>query len=152
MATEDNPPLSPPSEKSSTTTPASHVPTATTTTVPLDSPIRTTPIHPLVPEIRVPGEPLQAHQYNPVTCAPIDFEAAGEVRNQLEELRRGFRTPAAALKEQEQAAKELKRRMEEVQTQRDRVQKDLDKKMKEMDTELKVLTKYQQVKASDIPS
>ena len=131
----DKPPLSPTSENSSSSPVAQ--------ALPLDSPTRTVPIHPLLPEVRVPGEPLQAHQYDPVTCAPIlDSE---QVQHQLEELRREFATPTAALEAQEQTAKELKRGIEQVQMKRDRVQKDLDKKTKEMDMELKVLAKYQQV-------
>lgn len=63
--------------------------------IPLDSPLRITPIHPLLPDIRVPGrpaetetqsneprkdqpdneteKPLQSHNYNPLTCTPFSF-------------------------------------------------------------------------------
>ena len=71
-----------------------------TNIIPLDSPIRTTPIHPLLPEIRVPGRPadtetqsneppkdqpnneteklLQSYNYNPLTCAPFPFSNSSQ--------------------------------------------------------------------------
>ncbi|KAJ9295174.1 hypothetical protein DTO271G3_6344 [Paecilomyces variotii] len=117
--------------------------------VPLDSPIRTTPIHSALPEIRVPGEPLPPHRYHPVTCTAID---AVEVRSQLQQLRKEYPSSTAALKAQEEAAKDVKQRLEDAEKKRDEVQKALDKKIKERDTELKVLSKYQEVKASKIPT
>ncbi|KKA23579.1 hypothetical protein T310_2418 [Rasamsonia emersonii CBS 393.64] len=132
-------PLSPPSEPGSP---------HTTEPVPLTSSIRTTPIHPLLPEIKVPGEPLPSHRYNPVTCTPFD---PAEIRPQLEQLRKEYSSPAAALKAQEEAVKEVKQRIEDAERKRGEVQKALDKKIKERDTELKVLSKYQEVKAS-VPS
>ncbi|KAJ9395624.1 hypothetical protein DTO282F9_7479 [Paecilomyces variotii] len=117
--------------------------------VPLDSPTRTTPIHSALPEIRVPGEPLPPHRYHPVTCTPID---AVEVRSQLQQLRKEYPSSTAALKAQEEAAKDVKQRLEDAEKKRDEVQKALDKKIKERDTELKVLSKYQEVKASKIPT
>lgn len=117
--------------------------------VSLDSPTRTTPIHSLLPDIRVPGEPLPPHRYHPVTCIPID---AVEVRAQLQQLRKEYPSATAALKAQEEAAKEVKQRLEDAERKRDEVQKALDKKIKERDTELKVLSKYQEVKASELSS
>lgn len=130
----DRSPLSPPSEST---------PSPSTKPVPLDSTIRTTPIHSLLPDVRVPSEPLPLYKYHPVTCAPIDPE---EHRAQLEELRREYPTPEAALKAQEEAAREVKQRMEEAERKREDVQKAMDKKIKERNTELKVLSKYQEVK------
>lgn len=118
-------------------------------TVPLNSPIRTTPVHPDLTEIRVPGDPLPPYRYHPITCQPFDEE---DVRAQLELLRQEFPTKETALRAQEQAAKEVKRKIEEAEKKREQVQKEIDKKHKEWDTELKVLSKYQEVKASDIPS
>jgi septal ring factor EnvC (AmiA/AmiB activator) len=112
--------------------------------IPLTSPIRTTPIHPLLPDIRVPKEPLPPHQYNPITCAPIDIAS---VRHQLHQLRKEYPSTAAVLKAQEEAAKEVRERMEDAERKRNEVQRALDKKIQERDTELKVLSKYQ-VKAS----
>lgn len=130
----DRSPLSPPSEST---------PSPSTKPVPLDSTIRTTPIHSLLPDVRVPSEPLPLYKYHAVTCAPIDPE---EHRAQLEELRREYPTPEAALKAQEEAAREVKQRMEEAERKREDVQKAMDKKIKERNTELKVLSKYQEVK------
>ncbi|KAL2848628.1 hypothetical protein BJX68DRAFT_267493 [Aspergillus pseudodeflectus] len=135
----DRPPLSPPSEPS---------PSPKTTPIPLDSPTRTTPIHELLPDIRLPSA-LPTYNYNPVTCAPLDTD---DVRAQLEELRKEFPTHEAALKAQEQAARELKQKLEDAEKKREEVQKTMDKKIKERNTELKVLSKYQDGKASGLPT
>ncbi|OOF97421.1 hypothetical protein ASPCADRAFT_206251 [Aspergillus carbonarius ITEM 5010] len=132
-------PLSPPSEPT---------PSPTAKPVPLDSPVRTTPIHELLPEIRVPGEPLPPYKYHPVTCIPIDKE---EVRFQIEKLRQEFPSSEAALKAQEQAARELKQKLQDAEKKREDVQKAMDKKIKERNTEMKVLSKFQD-KPSGIPS
>jgi hypothetical protein len=124
-------------------------PSETVSAVPLNSSIRTTPIHPDLSEIRVPGEPLPSYRYNPVTCQPLDD---AEIHLQLERLRREHPSQAAALRAQEQAAKEAKQRIENAERKREQVQKAMDKKIKERNTEMKVLSKYQEVKASDIPS
>ncbi|RLL96624.1 hypothetical protein CFD26_100746 [Aspergillus turcosus] len=140
-------PLSPPAEPDqiSTTTLPSNAP------VPLDSPLRTTPIHPSLPDIRVPSSPLKPHQYDPVTCTPINLEA-DTIRSQLNHLRAEYPSPSAALKAQEQVAKEAKRKIEEAEKKREEVQKAMDKKVKERNTEMKVLSKYQKVRGLDIPS
>ncbi|KAJ6102184.1 hypothetical protein N7486_004611 [Penicillium sp. IBT 16267x] len=117
--------------------------------VPLDSSLRTTPIHPDLPEIQVPGEPLPVYRYHPITCQPIDEQ---DVQVELKQLRQDFPTRETALRAQEQAAKEVKRKIEEAEKKREQVQRAMDKKIKERDTELKVVSKYHQVKASDIPS
>ncbi|KAI9369974.1 hypothetical protein BJX61DRAFT_536026 [Aspergillus egyptiacus] len=133
-------PLSPPSEPTDSPAPAP---------VPLDSSMRATPIHELLPEIRLPSEPLPTYRYHPVTCAAIDAE---EVRTELERLRREFTTPEAALRAQEQAARELKQKLEDAEKKREEVQRAMDKKIKERNTELKVLSKYQDGKASSLPT
>ncbi|KAJ5157284.1 uncharacterized protein N7482_008384 [Penicillium canariense] len=124
-------------------------PSEFTSAVPLDSPIRTTPIHPDLPEIQVPGEPLPVYSYHPITCQPIEDQ---DISSELEQLRHEFPTKEAALRAQEQAAKEAKRKIEEAEKKKEQVQRAIDKKNKERDTEMKVLSKYQEVKASDIPS
>ncbi|KAE8383630.1 hypothetical protein BDV26DRAFT_93695 [Aspergillus bertholletiae] len=135
-------PLSPPSEPT---------PFPTVNPVPLGSPQRTTPIHPLLPEVRVPGEPFPPHKYHPVTCTQINVDSE-DIRAQLEQLRQEYTSPDAALKAQEQAAREVKQKMEDAERKREDVQKAMDKKIKERNTEMKVLSKYQEVKASDIPA
>ena len=136
----DQPPLSPPAE-----------PTQSPTVKPvsLDSPIRTTPIHDLLPEVRVPREPLESYKYDPVTCTALDPE---KIRDQLQELQQEFPSPSEALKAQELAVMEVKQRIQDAERKREDVQKAIDKKIKERNTEMKVLSKYQEVKASDIPS
>ncbi|KAL4941487.1 hypothetical protein BDV06DRAFT_194434 [Aspergillus oleicola] len=136
----NQPPLSPPSEPASSPDAA---PTA------LDSSLRTTPIHSLLPEIRVPSEPLPSYRYNPVTCASIEPD---DVRAELETLRKEFASPDAALKAQEQVARELKQRLDDAERKREEVQRAMDKKIKERNTELKVLSKYQDGKGSALPS
>ena len=135
--------------------------------IPLDSPLRTTPIHPLLPDIRVPGskkpqdkdnqetkeqneKPLKPHHHHPMTCAPIPLDNDTEEKQQLDALRREYPSPEDALKEQEQVTREAKRRIEAATKKHEEVQKAMDKKVKERNTEMKVLSKYQEVKASDI--
>jgi len=147
-----------------------------TNIVSLDSPLRTTPIHPLLPDIRVPGratdagsnelskdqadnevdKSLQSHHYNPLTCVPFEFSSisknqppntdATQQAKELASLREEHPTPEAALKAQETTAREAKRRIEETAKKREEVQRAIDKKVKERDTEMKVLEKYQEVK------
>ncbi|KAL4793570.1 hypothetical protein BDV19DRAFT_366224 [Aspergillus venezuelensis] len=133
-------PLSPPSEPASSPDSAS---------ASLDSPFRTTPIHPLLPEIRVPSEPLPTYRYNPVTCAAIEPD---DVRAELEALRKEFVSAEDALKAQEQIARELRQRLDDAERKREEVQRAMDKKIKERNTELKVLSKYQDGKGSAMPS
>ncbi|KAL6233429.1 hypothetical protein BDW75DRAFT_191592 [Aspergillus navahoensis] len=129
----DQLPLSPPAELASS---------ADTSSLPLDSPIRTTPIHELLPDIRVPSLPLPPYRYNPITCAPIDADDE-RVRFELDQLRKTFPTPDAALKAQEQAVRELKQKLDDAEKKREEVQRAMDKKIKERNTELKVLEKFQ---------
>ncbi|PYH94996.1 hypothetical protein BO71DRAFT_418887 [Aspergillus ellipticus CBS 707.79] len=132
-------PLSPPSEP---------IASPIALPVPLDSLLRTTPIHEILPEIRVPGE-LPSHKYHPVNCTPIGEE---DLRTQIDQLRQEFSSPEAALKEQEQVAREVKQKLEDAEKKREEVQKAMDKKIKERNTEMKVLSKYQEVKTSGIGS
>ncbi|KAL2871129.1 uncharacterized protein BJX67DRAFT_377733 [Aspergillus lucknowensis] len=131
--------LSPPSEPASS---PDSIP------IPLDSPTRTTPIHELLPDIRLPHE-LPTYRYHPVTCASIEPE---DVRAQVEQLRKQFPTPEAALRAQEQVARELKQKLEDAERKREEVQKTMDKKIKERNMELKVLSKYQDGKSSALPT
>ncbi|KAJ5894161.1 hypothetical protein N7495_005852 [Penicillium taxi] len=117
--------------------------------VPLDSPIRTTPIHLKLMDVQVPEGPLERYFYNPITCQPINEQ---DVSSELEQLRQQYPNKEAALKAQEWIAMEAKKKIDEIEKKKEQVQKAVDKKLKERDTELKVLSKYQQVKAVDIPS
>lgn len=158
IGTMNQKPIAPPSEPT---------PSTMANIIPLDSPLRTTSIHPLLPDIRVPGpkEPqdesdqeaeeqnqksLKPHHYHPMTCAPIPLEKDTEEKQQLDALRQEYQSPDDALKEQEQVAREAKRRIEAATKKREEVQRAMDKKVKERNTEMKVLSKYQEVKASDI--
>ncbi|OAX83548.1 hypothetical protein ACJ72_02093 [Emergomyces africanus] len=134
-------PPSPPSEPRSPEGPAH----TAAEPVPLDSAVRTTPIHPLLPEIRVPSEPLPPHRYHPVTCIPLD---AVEIRTQLQSLRKEYSTSVAALKGQEEIAKEVKRRMKEAEDKRDNLQRLMKRKTEERDTERRVFEKIKKEKES----
>jgi hypothetical protein len=46
----------------------------------------------------------------------------------------------------------VKEKIEAAKRKREEVQKSMDKKVKERDTEMKVVSKFQETKASDIPS
>lgn len=122
-------PLSPPSEPNS---PQSTEP------VPLDSPMRTTQIHPALPDIRVPSESLPSHRYHPVTCAPLDVL---EVRSQIQELCKEYPTSVAARKAQEAAAMEVKQRLIDAEQKREDIQKTMKRKTEEREMERKVFSK-----------
>lgn len=118
--------------------------------VSLTSEIRTTPIHPLLPEIRVPSDDRRpSSQYHPVTCQPLNVE---ELDDQIRQLRKMYPSKTAVLRAREDIAKEIRQRLEEAERKRSEVQKLLDKKVKEWDMEYKVLSKYQEMKASELPS
>lgn len=137
--------------------------------VPLDSAIRTTAIHPLLPDIRVPGQTPQDQDpagtgagqkqsddndndnnatrktfyYHPVTCQPLDMSSFSEEQKQELDSLRDTYTPSAAQKAQDQTAHDAKARIESISRRRDEVQRAIDKKVKERNTEMKVLEKYQ---------
>lgn len=113
--------------------------------VPLDSSTRTTPIHNLLPNIRVPSESLPTHRYHPVTCNPLDVV---ELRTDLQQLRKEYSTSVAALKAQEEAAREVKKRIEEAEEKTDRIQKLMKRKTEERDTERRVFLKIKRGKES----
>ncbi|KAJ5185231.1 hypothetical protein N7491_006898 [Penicillium cf. griseofulvum] len=130
------------------TPPASSIP-ASATAVPLDSPTRIIPIHPDLAEIKVPDGPLPSYRYHPVTCQPMKPQ---DYQTELRQLEEQYKSREAALRAQEQIAKEVKEKIETAKKKRDEVQKSMDKKVKERDTEMKVVSKFQETKASDIPS
>ncbi|OKL60365.1 hypothetical protein UA08_04171 [Talaromyces atroroseus] len=143
---------SPPSEEENTK-PHAHS-RAANDAVPLTSHIRTRPIHPQLPEIRVPGDerregadalPLPSTHYHPVTCEPLNIQ---DIQPQLQNLRKEYPSMTAVAKAQEDTVKEIKQKMEEKERKRDEIQKALDKKAKEWEVEYKILSKYQASKTS----
>ena len=123
-------PPSPPSEPSPPPLEAEHVP--------LDSSIRTCPIHALLPDIRVPSDPLPPCRYHPVTCAPLDVV---KIRSELQQLRKEYPTPTAILKAQDEAAKQVKQRMKAAAEKSDYIQKIMKTKTDERDMERRVFSK-----------
>ena len=132
-------PPSPPSESGSP--PPERQPIANP--VPLDDPSRTTPIHDLLPSIRVPSGHHPAYQYHPATCAPLN---AVEISGDLLQLRKECSTSVAATKARDETAKEVRRRMEEAEAKADRIQKLMKRKTEERDTERKVFAKMKKDK------
>ncbi|CAI7592415.1 unnamed protein product [Penicillium bialowiezense] len=106
--------------------------------IPLDSSLRVTPIHPDLAEIKVPGGPLPSYNYHPVTCEPIKPQ---DYPDELRQLGQEYTSREAQLRAQEQTAKERKR---------EDVQRAMDKKVKERDTEMKVVSKFQEAQPADI--
>ena len=113
--------------------------------MPLDSSIRTTPIHALLPDIRVPSDPLPPYRYHPVTCAPLD---AVKIRSELQQLRKEYPTPTAILKAQDEAAKQVKQRMKAAAEKSDYIQKIMKTKTDERDMERRVFSKIKKGKAA----
>ena len=130
-------------------TPPASSPPAEAAAVPLDSTTRVIPIHPDLVEIKVPDGPLPSYRYHPVTCQPIKPR---DYQTELKQLEEQYKSREAALHAQEQIAKEVKEKIETAKRKREEVQKSMDKKVKERDTEMKVVSKFQETKASDIPS
>ncbi|KAJ5351106.1 hypothetical protein N7452_000080 [Penicillium brevicompactum] len=130
--------------------PESSPPTLTAETsspsVPLDSSLRATPIHPDLAEIKVPGGPLPSYNYHPVTCEPIKPQ---DYPDELGQLQQEFTSKDAVLRAQERAAKEVQEIIENAQRKREDVQRAMDKKVKERDTEMKVVSKFQEAQAAD---
>ncbi|CAG8101150.1 unnamed protein product [Penicillium olsonii] len=115
--------------------------------VPLDSPLRAVPIHPDLPEIKLPEGPLPPHSYHPVTCEPIK---AQDHSDELRRLEQEYTTKEAALLAQERTAQEVKEIIQTAQRKREEIQKAMDKKVKERDTEMKVVSKFQEAQATDM--
>ncbi|KAG5296925.1 hypothetical protein I7I48_05898 [Histoplasma ohiense] len=134
VATMSRLPPSPPPEPALPEGQSSH----SSEPVPLDAEIRTTPIHHLLPEIRVPSDPLPAHRYHPITCTPLD---AVEYRAQLQSLRKEYSTSVAAVKGQEEMAREIRRRMKEAEEKRENLHKLMKRKTEERETERRVFQK-----------
>ncbi|KAF4760482.1 hypothetical protein HAV15_005805 [Penicillium sp. str.  len=111
-------------------TPPASSPPAEAAAVPLDSTTRDIPIHPDLVEIKF----------------QMDYQT------ELKQLEEQYKSREAALHAQEQIAKEVKEKIETAKRKREEVQKSMDKKVKERDTEMKVVSKFQETKASDIPS
>ena len=114
--------------------------------VPLDSSLRATPIHPDLAEIKVPEGPLPSYNYHPVTCEPINPQ---DYPNELGQLQQEFTSKDAVLRAQERTAKEVQEIIENAQRKREDVQRAMDKKVKERDTEMKVVSKFQETQAMD---
>jgi seryl-tRNA synthetase len=75
-----------------------------------------------------------------------------DYQSELAKLGREYSSREAASRAQDETAKELRAKIESAQQKREEVQKAIDKKVKERNTEMKVVSKFQEVKTSDIPS
>jgi malate synthase len=75
-----------------------------------------------------------------------------DYQSELIKLEREYQSREAASRAQDEIAKEVRAKIQSLQQKREEVQKAIDKKIKERNTEMKVVSKFYEVKASDIPS
>jgi len=141
MAQDTHNPLSPASYSASKTAATSSLDEP----VPLDSPLRTTPIHPSIPSIRVPAD-ASTSNLNPITLQP--FTGAELERYGFEKLRRelgGGERPGdeseALQKAKDDAVRQLKARMEERDAKSKEIEREMDEKEKIREVERKVYRK-----------
>lgn len=111
--------------------------------------MRANPIHFDLPEIKVPDGDLPSYRYHPATCKPMETR---DYQSELIKLEREYQSREAASRAQDEIAKEVRAKIQSLQQKREEVQKAIDKKIKERNTEMKVVSKFYEVKASDIPS
>ncbi|KAJ5294634.1 hypothetical protein PENANT_c006G03515 [Penicillium antarcticum] len=135
--------------KTESTLPSPPSESASASAVPLDSPMRATPIHSDLSEIKVPDGDLPSYRYHPVTCQPMEIR---DYKSELAKLEREYPSREGAARAQDETVKEVRSKIESAKQKRAEVQKAIDKKVKERNTEMKVVSKFQEVKASDIPS
>lgn len=102
------------------------------TIIPLDSKSRVRPIHPDIPDIKVPDGDLPSCRYHPVTCEP--FTDDDLQHHKIQALQHQYSTPEAALNAQQEAVMELKQRLEESE-----------RKIREIDREMKMKEEMRQV-------
>lgn len=105
--------------------------------VPLNDPLRTTPIHPNLPDIKLPSSPHKIYQYHPVSCEPLtshDLHA-----QKLQQLRKQYPTAEEARKAQEEAATDVKKRMEETEQKRREIDAELEKLERTHKLEMRVI-------------
>lgn len=122
--------------------------------VPLDSSLRTEPIHVLVPEVKLspniktvtatkddgvdaPNAPLTT--LNPVTLRPFSID---ELRaHKLESLLSQYTTPEAALKARDDTASELRKMLDENERKNKEIDREMEEKEKTREIERKVYAK-----------
>jgi len=119
-------------EKVSSPILTSHKPSVTASSspiVPLDSGLRTTPIHPSLVEVKVPSSADAAtYTYHPATLVPFTPEDLAHYK--LAQLQKQHPTAEAALQAQEEAVREVKARIEEGEAKRRDVERDMEAKEK----------------------
>ena len=109
------------------------------TVIPLDSVSRQTPIHPALPEIKLPNGDYKPYQYHPVTCELLASEDL--VHHKLQQLQKQYPTSEAALQAQQEAIKEVKQRLRESEQKTREIDRDMEVKEKMREVERKVYQK-----------
>lgn len=140
MAQDGPKPLSPGSVKSKPLL-ANH------DTIPLESSLRTDPIHPSLPDIKISNgisanddtAPVPATTLNPLTLKPLTVEELTHYN--FETLHAQYSTPEAARKAREDAAAELRSRMLENERRSKEVEREMEEKEKTREIERKVYMK-----------
>lgn len=130
------------------------------TEIPLNSPSRTRPIHPLLPDIKVPAsispplssglksdtaDQIPAFHYHPITCEP--FTAEDLAYHKFQALQQQYSTPEAAEQALQESIKEVKERIEENQKKRREIEKEIEMKEKTRELERKLYMNMKQSKS-----
>lgn len=124
--------------------------------IPLDSSLRTEPIHPLITEIKLSPNvnisSTETNMYsstgnsktslttlNPITCQPFSLD---DLRaHKLETLLNQYPTPDMALRAREDTAAELRKILDENERKNKEIDRELDEKEKTREIERKVYAK-----------
>lgn len=115
---------------------------AHTQVMPLDSSLRTEPIHPLIMEVKlspanIPNAPLST--LNPITLRPFTID---ELRaHKLESLLSQYPTPEAAAKARDDTATELRKLLDENERKNKEIDHELEEKEKTREIERKVFAR-----------
>ena len=112
--------------------------------LPLESALRQRPIHPDLPQVRVPTGNLKTCQYHPITGEP--FTADDLQHPLLREMLDKYSTAEAALKAQQDAVRDVIRRMEESEQRSREIDKDMEQKEKTREIERKIFQKQGKVR------
>ncbi|KAI5290325.1 hypothetical protein KEM52_000504 [Ascosphaera acerosa] len=120
---------------------------------PLDSPLRTTPIHPSLAEIKVPSPETPSREgpasdlvvYNPLTCEPYTEAERHALQTDLgldlDRLAKKHTTPHSLQQAIDDAAKKARELIDDVQARWEAVEKEMMRKREERHVERRVFEK-----------
>jgi hypothetical protein len=107
--------------------------------VALDSAVRQVPIHPDLPDVRVPSGNLKPHQYHPVSCEPLSPEDLQH--HKLLQLQKQYISPDAVTRAQAEAIQEVKDRMAEAAKKTREINQQMEEMEKTREIERKIYMK-----------